>query len=130
MDKDHLMVLPYPSQFSITQGWPVLPCWLCLGSREPHLQAALGLAGAPRPDSGMHAPLRPPVTGSFAQQGQVEEAYPREAGAGEDAYPLKVEQVLLEGLPGLGLLALVDDVGVLLVPAALIVLAAVGLPIS
>ena len=33
-------------------------------------------------------------------------------------------------LPGLGLLALVDDVGVLLVPAALIVLAAVGLPIS
>ena len=33
-------------------------------------------------------------------------------------------------LPGLGLLALVDDVGVLLVPAALIVVAAVGLPIS
>ena len=60
----------------------------------------------------------------------MEVAYPREAGAGEDTYPLKVEQVLLEGLPGLGLLALVDDVGVLLVSAALIVLAAMGLPIS
>ena len=101
-----------------------------LGSLEPHLEAALGPAGAPRPDSGAHAPLQPPVTGSFAQQGQVEEAYPQEAGAGEDAYPLKVEQVLLEGLPGPGLLALVDDVGVLLVPAALVVLAAVGFPIS
>ena len=42
MDKDHLMVLPYPSQFSVTQGWQVLPCWLCLGSREPRLEAALG----------------------------------------------------------------------------------------
>lgn len=57
-------------------------------------------------------------------------AYPIGADAGEDTYPLKVEQVLLEGLPGLGLLALVDDVRVLLVPTALIVLAAMGLPIS
>lgn len=69
--------------------------------------------------SGYQSPATPPggPTGS------------REA-AGEDTHPLKVEQVLLEGLPGLGLLALVDNVGVLFVPAALVILAAMGLPVS
>ena len=45
-------------------------------------------------------------------------------------HPLKVEEVFLQGLAGLGLLALVDDVGVLLVAAALVVLTAVGLPVA
>lgn len=71
-----------------------------------------------------------PITGNATPGGQLEEARRGGADAGEDTYPLKVKQVLLEGLPGLGLLALVDNVGVLLVPTALIVLTAVGLPIS
>ena len=48
----------------------------------------------------------------------------------QTTHPLKVEEVLLQGLAGLGLLALVHDVGVLLVAAALVVLAAVGLPVA
>lgn len=45
------------------------------------------------------------------------------------SHPLKVEEVFLEGLSGLCLLALVDDVWVLLVATALIVLTAMGLPV-
>lgn len=44
--------------------------------------------------------------------------------------PLKVEQVLHEVLSGLGLLVLVNNIKVLLVPNALIVLTAMGLPVS
>ena len=49
---------------------------------------------------------------------------------GCESHPLKVEEVFLEGLSGLSLLALVDDVRVLFVTAALIVLTTVGLPVS
>lgn len=45
------------------------------------------------------------------------------------SHPLKVEEVFLEGLSGLCLLALVDDVWVLLIATALIVLTAMGLPV-
>lgn len=63
-------------------------------------------------------------------RGQLKEAYTGKSGAGENTYPLKIEQVLLEGLPGLGLLTLIDNVRILLIPTALIILAAMSLPIS
>lgn len=44
-------------------------------------------------------------------------------------YPLKVEEVFLQGLSGLCLLALVYDVRVLFVATALVILAAMSLPI-
>lgn len=46
------------------------------------------------------------------------------------AHPLKVEEVLFEGFSGLSLLALVDYIRVFFVATALIVLAAVGLPVT
>lgn len=46
------------------------------------------------------------------------------------SYPLKVEEVFFQGLSSLRLLALVDDIGILFVATALVILAAVSLPIS
>lgn len=62
--------------------------------------------------------------------GQVEKANSERADVRQDTYPLKVEQVLLEGLPGLCLLALVDNVRILLVPTTFIVLTTMRLPVS
>lgn len=62
--------------------------------------------------------------------GQVEKANSERAGVRQDTYPLKVEQVLLEGFPGLCLLALVDNVRILLVPTTFIVLTTMRLPVS
>lgn len=45
-------------------------------------------------------------------------------------HPLKVEEVFFEGLSGLSLLALVDYIRVFFVAAALIVFAAVSLPVT
>lgn len=52
------------------------------------------------------------------------------SGQGDVSYPLKIEQVLLKGLPGLCLLTLVYNIRILFVPTAFVVLAAVSLPIS
>ena len=45
-------------------------------------------------------------------------------------HPLKVEEVFLEGLSGLSLLALVDYIRVFFVATALVVFTAVSLPVS
>lgn len=47
-----------------------------------------------------------------------------------ETHPLKVEQVLFQGLSGLSLLALVDYIWIFFVATALVVLAAVGLPVT
>ena len=52
------------------------------------------------------------------------------SGQGDVSYPLKIEQVLLKGLPGLCLLTLVYNIRILFVPTAFVVLAAVSLPVS
>lgn len=46
------------------------------------------------------------------------------------SYPLKVEEVFFQGLSSLCLLALVHDVRILFIAAALVILTAVSLPIS
>lgn len=46
------------------------------------------------------------------------------------SHPLKVEQVFLKGLSGLRLLALIHDVWILFVATALVILAAMSLPIT
>ena len=48
----------------------------------------------------------------------------------EKTHPLKVEEVFLEGLSGLSLLALVDYIRVFFVAAALVVFAAMSLPVT
>lgn len=45
-------------------------------------------------------------------------------------HPLKVEEVFFEGLSGLSLLALVDDIGVFFVAAAFVIFAAMSLPVT
>lgn len=52
------------------------------------------------------------------------------SGQGDVSYPLKIEQVLLKGLPGLCLLTLVYNIRILFVPTAFVVLAAMSLPVS
>lgn len=52
------------------------------------------------------------------------------SGQRDVSYPLKIEQVLLKGLPGLCLLTLVYNIRILFVPTAFVVLAAVSLPVS
>lgn len=47
-----------------------------------------------------------------------------------ETHPLKVEEVLFQGLSGLSLLALVDYIWIFFVATALVVLAAVGLPVT
>lgn len=49
---------------------------------------------------------------------------------GKTAYPLKVEEIFLEGLSGLSLLALVDYIRIFFVATALVVFTAMGLPVS
>lgn len=44
-------------------------------------------------------------------------------------YPFEIEEIFLERLPGLSVDRLVGDVRVLLIATALVVLAAVGLPV-
>lgn len=52
------------------------------------------------------------------------------SGQRDVSYPLKIEQVLLKGLPGLCLLTLVYNIRILFVPTAFVVLAAMSLPVS
>ncbi len=48
----------------------------------------------------------------------------------QKTHPLKVEEVFLEGLSGLSLLALVDYIRVFFVAAALVVFTAMSLPVT
>lgn len=48
----------------------------------------------------------------------------------ERTHPLKVEKIFFEGLSGLSLLALVDDIRVFFVAAAFIVFTAMSLPVT